>query len=75
MTSLSQNNILIHLPKQKRTKLIKEILAFTYHVKTYHTSNKSHKPNINKLETLIMNLSMFHHILKPKHKCMNIANA
>ena len=75
MTSLSQKNILIHLPKQKRTKHIKETLAFIYHVKTYHTSNTSHKPSVKKLETLIMDLSMFHHIPMLEHKCMDIANA
>ena len=75
MAFLFQNNILIHLPKQKSTKDIKETLAFIYHVKTYHTSNTSHKPNVNRLETLIMNLSMFHYIPRPKHKCMDIANA
>ena len=34
--------------------------------------NTYHKPSINALETLIIYLSMFHHIIniKPKHKCM-----
>ena len=74
----SKQNILIHLPKQKRTRHIKETLAFIYDVKTYHTSktyHSYHKPSINKLKTLIIDLSMFHHILRPKHKCMDIANA
>ena len=62
-------------PKKKRTKHIKETLAFIYHVKTCHTSNTCHKPSVNKLETLIMDLSMFHHILMPEQKCMDIANA
>ena len=49
-------------PKKKRTQHIKETLAFIYYVKTCHTSNTCHKPSVNKLETLIMDLSMFHHI-------------
>ena len=39
--------------------------------------NTYHKPSINTLETLIIHLSVFHHIIKikPKHKCMDISNA
>ena len=32
-----KHDILIYLPKQKRTKRIKKTLTFIYHVKTYHT--------------------------------------
>ena len=73
-----KQNILIYLPKQKRTKHIKETLAFIYHVKTYYTSktfHAYHKPSIKKLKTLIIDPSMFHHIIRPKHRCMDITNA
>ena len=40
-------------------------------------NNTYQKQDINTLETLIIHLSMFHHIIKikPKHKCMEISNA
>ena len=41
------------------------------------SNNTYQKQSINTLETLIIHLSMFHHIIKikPKYKCMDISNA
>ena len=41
------------------------------------SNNTYQKQGINTLETLIIHLSMFYHIIKikPKHKCMDVSNA